>query len=305
MKSLVDAVDWAEEKVVLERDANLGCGRAVSAAITWFFHHVDRGIILEDDCLPDPSFFSFCGELLQRYAEDARVGTVSGTGLIPESLSPANSHFFSKYVGIWGWATWRRWWDKYDYDLGSMTVEEWTTVVRARSENAVERRYWLHILDLMLQGKIDTWDFQVQFSAWKENSLHVTSSRNLVENLGFRGDATHTRDHSPLAERVSSSNPPPYADLPVIADQAMDRIVFGEKLHASLALAEWLFGDSRERELAISLERLETDLIDARNRAGQLASSIASQAEEIRTMRSELVGYYGISGALRCLRKMF
>ncbi|MEI8309174.1 MAG: glycosyltransferase family 2 protein [Verrucomicrobiota bacterium] len=305
MKSLVDAVDWADEKIVLQREKNLGCGRAVSTAITWFFHHVDRGIILEDDCLPDPTFFSFCGEMLQRYAGDQRVGTVSGTGLIPDGLTPDKSHFFSKYVGIWGWATWRRWWATYDYNLSSLSAEEWTVIVRARSGNAVECRYWLHILDLMLEGKIDTWDFQVQFSAWKGNALHVTSSCNLVENLGFRGDATHTRDHSPLAERLARPNPPPYSDLPVLADEPLDRIIFGEKLHASLALAEWLFGGGRESELGNQAERLAADLAEARSQAGQLTSDIASQAEDIQAMRSELAGYYGFSGALRCLCKIF
>jgi hypothetical protein len=305
MKSLIDAIDWADEKVVLERGRNLGCGLAVSSAISWFFQHVDRGVILEDDCLPDPTFFSFCGEMLKRYEGEPSVGTVSGTGLIPDSLAPANSHFFSKYVGIWGWATWRRWWNKYDYDLSTLSSGEWCNIVRSRSENAVECRYWLHILDLMLGGKIDTWDFQVQFSAWKENSLHVTSSRNLVENLGFRGDATHTREHSPLAERPAKSNPPPYEKLEVLADATLDRIVFGEKLHVSLALADWLFGEGREREHAKEVDRLAADLLGARSQLGQAAAEISLQAAEIQATRSELAGYYGFSGALRCLRKMF
>ena len=305
MKSLIDAIDWADEKVVLERETNLGCGLAVSTAINWFFQHVELGIILEDDCLPDSTFFSFCGEMLQRYQGDPRVGTVSGTGLIPDHLTPADSYFFSKYSGIWGWATWRRWWENYDYSLGSIGAAEWKDVVAARSENAVEREYWLHILDLMLAGKIDTWDFQVQFSAWKANSLHVTSSRNLVENLGFRGDATHTRGHSPLAERKTRPNPPPYGKLPVVADASLDRIVFGEKLHASLELAEWLFGGSRERELADNVERLAADLAETQGQARQFASDISSQAEVMRALKSELAAYYGFSGALRCLKKIF
>jgi hypothetical protein len=157
----------------------------------------------------------------------------------------------------------------------------------------------------MLEGKIDTWDFQVQFSAWKGNSLHVTSSINLVENLGFRGDATHTRDHSSLAERRAGSNPPPYAELPVVADAPLDRIVFGEKLHASLELTEWLFGEGRECEQANKLERLSAELLEARERLGQAASGSALQAGEIQALRAELTGYYGFSGALRCLRKLF
>ncbi len=303
MKRLIDGIDWADEKVVLRREENLGCGRAVSSAIDWFFQHVDRGIIVEDDCLPDPSFFSFCGEMLFRYADDPRVGTVSGTGLIPVEITPNESHFFSKYVGIWGWATWRRAWATYDYDLSSLSLEAWSDVVRARSENAVECRYWLHILDLMLKGGIDTWDFQVQFSAWRENALHVTSTKNLVENLGFRNDATHTRDHSPLAERTAKSNPPPYADLPVLANAPLDRIIFGEKLHASLALAEWLFGEARELEHSKQMAHLDGNLRDALSRIRQLSGEIESLTAEIQKQGSELSSYYGLSGAIRCLRK--
>lgn len=305
VRKLVELIDWPCEKRWLIRGLNIGCGRAVSGAISWFFSQVKEGIILEDDCHPDPSFFDFCNSMLHRYRDDPLVFLISGTSLLPSSVRIAQPYYFSKYMGVWGWASWRRTWQAYDYDLSSLSAREWRNVVTARSESAVERRYWLHILDLMLAGKIDTWDFQVQFSAWKENSLHVTSSRNLVENLGFRGDATHTRGPSPLAERQITPNPAPYAQIPVLADTSLDRIVFGEKLHASLELAEWLFGGCRERELASNVERLEADLSEVRARAGLLADDIAVQAEEIRTMRSELDEYYGVSGALRCLRKMF
>lgn len=314
MKELIEAIDWAEEKIVLDRSENLGCGRAVSSAISWFFEHVDRGIIVEDDCLPDPTFFSFCEEMLERHADDARVWTVAGTALIPEGLVPEKPHFFSKYVGIWGWATWRRAWENYDYTLGGLSAGEWRDVVRARSSNAVEYRYWLHILDLMLEGKIDTWDFQVQFSAWKQDALHVTSSRNLVENLGFRGDATHTKGHSPLAERKSSPNPPPYEDLPLQANEALDRIVFAEKLQASTELAEWLFGESREREVVrqhtLQVEGLTSELAATLGKNEWLQQELLkeevqlqTQAQEAEALKSELDGYYGISGALRCLGK--
>lgn len=305
VRRLAEAIDWQCEKRWLIRERNLGCGLAVSGAITWFFDQVEEGIILEDDCHPDPTFFQFSSFMLEKYRDDTRVFMASGTSLLPDSVHLVNPYYFSKYMGIWGWACWRRAWKAYDYDLASLSAGEWENLVRARSANAVECRYWLHILELMLKGEIDTWDFQVQFCAWKANALHLTSSRNLVENLGFRGDATHTKGHSPLAERRAQSNPPPYAEVPVLADESLDRIVFGEKLHASLALAEWLFGESQERDRARQVERLSADLVEAQSRIGQLSSEIASLNGEIQSERSELARYYGFSGALRCLRKMF
>ena len=310
MKSLIDNIDWVDEKVILNRSVNLGCGRAVSEAITWFFQHVDRGIIVEDDCLPDPSFFTFCEEMLEQHAQDEDVWSVAGTSLIPDALLPAKSHFFSKYVGIWGWATWKRAWEHYDYDLATRTPDEWRNVVRQRSENAVECRYWLHILDLMLDGKIDTWDFQVQFSSWKSNAIHATSSRNLVENLGFRGDATHTKEHSQLAERKSHSSPPPYCTVPIQPDKALDRIIFSEKLNASKELAEWLFDDSSLIQLtktAAEQKKYIEELEDHLKKRGVIIESLEaariSHLEELKLIKNELASYSGLTGVLKCIKK--
>ena len=310
MKALIDAIDWADEKVILERSENLGCGRAVSSAICWFFEHVDRGIIVEDDCLPDPTFFTFCEEMLERYADDARILTVAGTALLPDCLLADKPYFFSKYVGIWGWATWKRAWENYDYELSSLSAEEWRNVVRERSENAVECRYWLHILNLMLDGKIDTWDFQVQFSAWKQDALHVTSSRNLVENLGFRGDATHTKGHSPLGERQAKPNHPPYEDIPVEADKSLDRIVFAEKLHASKDLVEWLFGQSNLQVLSDTAAQQKQYILELEEHMAKRAAIIeelefsrVQQSDKIDALNQKLASYSGLSGALRCIRR--
>ena len=255
MREIVDSIGWAEEKQLLIRDVNLGCGRAVSSAISWFFEHVERGIIVEDDCLPTPSFFQFCEEMLLRYAHDSNIWSVAGTSLIPGEVVPSKSHFFSKYSGIWGWATWRRAWDAYSYDLSCLTHSEWRQLVDQKSENAVERGYWNHILELMLKGDIDTWDFQVQFCSWRKESLHVTSSRNLVQNLGFRVDGTHTKEASVLGNRPVEENPPPYNDLSVEANESLDRIVFSEKLHASKELVEWLYGQSGLQGLSETAEQ--------------------------------------------------
>jgi len=310
MKALIDEIDWADEKVVLERSENLGCGRAVSSAISWFFEHVDHGIIVEDDCLPDPTFFAFCEEMLIRYENKQDVWSVAGTSLIPDHLKSSQSHFFSKYSGIWGWATWRRAWETYSYDLSCLNARDWSEVVDQECDNPVERRYWLHILEMMLKGQIDTWDFQVQFCSWRANAVHVTSSVNLVQNLGFRSDATHTINSSSLADRSVRGNLPPYAELPVIADKVMDRIVFGERLHASKELAEWLFGQNTLNNLFLTAEKQSNYIKELEDHMGKRASIISElesvrkiQAEEIVALEKKLGKYHGISGALRCIKQ--
>ena len=308
MKALIDAVDWADEKVFLERSENLGCGRAVSSAISWFFEHVDRGIIVEDDCLPDPSFFQFCEEMLTRYENKQDVWSVAGTSLIPDFFQSSKSHFFSKYSGIWGWATWRRAWETYKFDLSCLNESEWFQVVNRECENPVERRYWHHILEMMLKGEIDTWDFQVQFCSWRANALHLTSSVNLVQNLGFRSDATHTINASTLADRSVQGNLPPYVELPVMADKVMDRIVFGERLHASKELAEWLFGQSTLNDLSLTAEKqreyikeLEEHMAKRASVIEELELSRKQQSDKIQALNQELASYSGVSGALRCI----
>jgi len=301
MRALVEGADWVQRKRVLAREENLGCGRAVSSAISWFFEDVAAGIIVEDDCLPDPSFFTFCETMLERHATDAAVWSVAGTTLLPDCISVRASHYFSKYMGIWGWATWRRAWQSYDFDFSSRTPDEWRALVSGKSADAIERAYWLHLLDLMMEGKIDTWDFQVQFSSWKADGVHLTSSRNLVENLGFRPDATHTTQASPLTERMVEENLPPYDQVPLEPNHAIDRIVRAEKLRASRELVDWLFGPEREKELERQLETLRSRLAEAQAQRDGLRSEKQRLEGELAKLVSELSSRRGLRGALRAL----
>ena len=114
---LAAQVDWPCEVKTLFRDANLGCRAAVSSAITWFFEHVEAGIILEDDCLPDLSFFPFCAELLEKYMHNDSVASISGDCFAPRRYRKGASYSFSKYQHIWGWATWKRAWKHFDVNV--------------------------------------------------------------------------------------------------------------------------------------------------------------------------------------------
>jgi hypothetical protein len=198
-RMVIERIDWECEVQRLYRDENLGCGPAVSDALAWFFEHEPEGIILEDDCLPSRSFWGFCQTMLDRYRFDDRIASVSGDFFFPPVLRHPQPYIFSKYVQIWGWATWRRVWQQYDYHLTG-SEEEWATIIRQHNPLDLEFRYWREVLRYMKRGLIDTWDFQVMFNCWKHNQLHVAPTRNLVENLGYGRDATHTVFESPMAE---------------------------------------------------------------------------------------------------------
>lgn len=190
----VELIDWPCEVHTLFREQNLGCGRGVSGAISWLFEHEERGIILEDDVLPDPSFFRFCEELLVRYESDPRVWAVSGCNFVPPAVrASAASYRFARVPHIWGWATWRRSWSPYEFNLARWrrrlpARELWQAAGRSPAGFA----YWSAMFDVMGRGLVDTWDLQATHAAFVSRGLTATANVNLIENLGFGSDSTHT-----------------------------------------------------------------------------------------------------------------
>jgi len=201
-RRLVQDVDWPCEVKTLFRDRNLGCREAVGSAITWFFEHVEAGIILEDDCLPDPSFFPFCTEMLERYRDDERVMSISGSCFQPDGFDPGASYYFSAYQYIWGWATWRRAWRHYDLALESRPGLFDSSWLSRHLDNDRAVQYWSRMIDLCRQQRIKTWDYPWLLCCWHQQGLALVPTRNLVANIGFDARATHTRDpHSADANR--------------------------------------------------------------------------------------------------------
>lgn len=220
-RAAVEQVDWECQVKRLYRDQNLGCGQAVSQAITWFFENEEEGIILEDDCLPSDSFFTFCGEMLNRFRNEPRVGTISGDWFLPASLRHPHPYYFSKYVQIWGWATYRRFWKHYQLDLAG-GVADWLSIIRAKNPIPLEARYWEEILRALKSGMIDTWDYQLMFVGWKNDFVHIAPTRNLVQNLGYGTNATHTTFESPLAELKAEEISGYEVTLPIGLDPQLD-----------------------------------------------------------------------------------
>jgi hypothetical protein len=200
-RSVVSRVDWDCEVVTNLSDVNLGCKRRVSSGLTWLFEQVEEAIILEDDCLPDPTFFRFCQELLERYRHDRRIGMVSGANFQFGQGRVDSSYYFSKYSMIWGWASWRdRWLGTYD-----VALEKWP---RIRDEDALadlvgsehERRYWQKVFERVYRGEIDTWDYQWFFANFLEGRRSIVPAGNLISNIGYGQHATHTtNEESKLA----------------------------------------------------------------------------------------------------------
>lgn len=177
----------------LEHETNLGAGRAVPAAISWFFSHEEEGIILEDDCQPRPDFFQFSAEMLSTYRDEPTVMMISGNNHNFQTQRPADSYQFSRHGHIWGWATWRRAWDLYDHSMAawpSLRRSTWLKDVCGGHRDA--ERYWRWIFDETRKDKFDAWDYRWTFAMWKEGGVSIVPPRNLVENTGFDDRSTHT-----------------------------------------------------------------------------------------------------------------
>ena len=186
-------IDWPCQIERFYSDINQGCRLGVSRAITWFFEQVEEGIILEDDCVPHPDFFPYCQILLERYRTDTRVWCISGNNFQNGQWRGDGSYYFSRYNHCWGWASWRRCWQNYDAGLSHWPALRDSGFLSTMFEDPIERQYWSRIWQLLLdRGQPDTWDYQWTFTCFVNGGLTALPNRNLVNNVGFGEDATHT-----------------------------------------------------------------------------------------------------------------
>jgi len=223
-RNMARSIDWPCELHTLFHDDNLGCGRGVSAAISWFFENEPRGIILEDDIVPDHSFFPFCEVLLDRYQDDERVFAISGCNFVPPAglTDPAAPYRFSQVPHIWGWATWRRSWAQHNLDITNWRERLPPRHLWSRVGKSVPGAvYWTGTFELMARQEVDTWDAQLVLAAMESGQLTATSNVNLVRNIGFDAEATHTLvDRGDLQPQGSVSFP--LREIPVERDARAD-----------------------------------------------------------------------------------
>lgn len=239
-KEVIHSIDWPCEVKTLFREENLGCGKGVSSAITWFFKHEEQGIILEDDCLPSQSFFWYCEELLERYRDDTRVMHIGGNNFQDGWKNEENhSYYFSRGGHIWGWATWRRAWKLYDFDISlyekvnelgffdKFFVNRWEKIYKLRFfKQAVANR-----------GKVTFWAYQWDFCRYINSGLAIIPVVNLVRNIGFGSESTHTTNNKsllaelPLDDLVFPLQHPPC----VVRDLKSDTRYFSNLIKERLA----------------------------------------------------------------------
>lgn len=171
----------------------MGCGIRISSGLDWVFLRVDRAVILEDDCVPDLSFFAFCEELLAKYEMDDRIATISGSNFYEKDVRNGDSYFFSRRMIPWGWATWRRAWSQYDGDLRiwpKIRDEKWLYDIM----DAAAADVWTQLLQRTYRGQIDEWDYKFFLNLLAQNALSILPKVNLVTNTGFDQSATHTKN---------------------------------------------------------------------------------------------------------------
>jgi len=193
-RAVIERIDWPCEVVKKYSNVNLGCGRAPAAGLDWVFEQTDRAIILEDDCLPHSTFFRYCDELLGLYQDDERIMQIAGSNFQGGRQRGDASYFFSRFKICWGWATWRRAWRHMD-----MSVKLWpqlrdTSWLVDLVGDARAAEHWATKFEgaFRAAGLIDYWDYQWLFATWVQGGLCVMPNLNLISNIGFGEEATHT-----------------------------------------------------------------------------------------------------------------
>jgi hypothetical protein len=193
VRALFDEIDWDCKVSRNFSDTNMGSFKRNSSGLNWVFDTVEEAIILEDDCLPDPTFFRFCEELLERYRYDTRIAAIGGFNNLTRE-NPAESYFFSRYPMSWGWATWRRTWNLVDLDM-----KNWPNFKVAGLSGIVPERWirseWAKLFDAIYAGeRRNGWDYQLLLACWMNNMLCITPNISLIQNIGYGQDATHTHN---------------------------------------------------------------------------------------------------------------
>jgi hypothetical protein len=227
VQEIVSNIDWPCEVFRNYSDKNLGCKLRVTTGIDWVFQQVDQAIILEDDCLPHPDFFNFCEKLLNKYKDDNRISVITGDNFQQGNRRGNYSYYFSIYPHCWGWATWKRSWLINDSSISFWprfkVSKQWAELLIDK----VERSYWEGIFDRIHYCQFEsTWDYQWLASVWYHGGLTATPNVNLVSNIGFGMDGTHTITQKEQDGLPTCSLGPLTHPTDVAKDQIADRYVF-------------------------------------------------------------------------------
>lgn len=235
VRAVFEEIDWDCEVTRNFSDINLGSFKRNSSGLNWVFDTVEEAIILEDDCVPSPSFFPYCEALLEKFRDNTRVGVISGNNFVPpRSRQHDASYFFSAYALTWGWATWRRSWKQVDLTMSWWEPEKGKKLLSTLHPHPQEREYWYQIYEDIHNGiKKNAWDYQIILSSFLHSQLCVVPGVNLISNVGHGIDATNCMDaSSPLANMPSENMEFPLRHpVTVSCNKQMDHAIFKARFH--------------------------------------------------------------------------
>lgn len=190
-RAIIDRVDWDCEVYKNYSEQNMGCARRVSSGLNWVFEQVEEAIILEDDCVPHPTFFPFCDELLDRYRDDERIVVISGQNVQFGRHRAPYSYYFSRHNHCWGWATWKRAWQHFDFEMKNWPEVRDRHLLNDILHDSQAVEFWTDMFQSTYAGKIDSWAYRWTFSCWTQNGLSILSNVNLISNIGFGKEGTN------------------------------------------------------------------------------------------------------------------
>jgi hypothetical protein len=190
-RSIINQIDWSCDLKTDFLDHNVGCDERVPSAIDWLFKYEDRGIILEDDCVPNEDFFNFCEQLLDRYENNEKIMMISGNNFQEGIKRGDGSFYFSRYANTWGWATWKRSWQYFQYKFKNFDSFIKYKKIQEIFRSKEQQKYWLNFFQKIHRGKYTFWDAKWTYSIWEKDGVCIIPNVNLVTNIGYGNDSTH------------------------------------------------------------------------------------------------------------------
>ena len=237
-RAIIEQVDWPCQVQTNYADTNLGCMQRMASGLNWVFSLVETAIILEDDCLPHPSFFAFCTELLIKYQDDQRIGMISGQNSLRGNRRSADSYYFAQIPYIWGWATWRRSWQQYDFAMSNWPAVRDGGWLRDIFKSNQVAAAWQSTFEHNYAGFFDAWDYQLTLTSLINNWLNPTANVNLVSNIGFGAGATNTSETDSVFANLQAEaiNFPLIHPQFLVADTISEARVFRDKFQVPITL---------------------------------------------------------------------
>lgn len=197
---LLKHIDWECKVHTFFSETNLGCRYGPQDAVSWFFKNQEQGIILEDDTVPNLSFYNFCTDLLNKYKTDLRIWNIGGTNTYLQNFEDHKTHsyHFSKFPHTWGWATWANRWNQHINSLSTFEEDANNLAAKETFKNPAIYKYWKEKALSSYKDQLDAWDYIWSFRVLMNNGLSIVPSENLVSNIGFGSDATHTENKNAI-----------------------------------------------------------------------------------------------------------